>query len=122
MASFLNDEQRALAVLETEKTRGNALAQAYNDNLTLAYAGLSAQKLTESQRSLLLDLIAEYVGNMDEGHAKIRMEEIAAHLDDSYFAWIGESGPDAVFYYRVHSPVILIEFDAFEDLKGPFGT
>ena len=25
--------------------------------------------------------------------------------------WIGETGPDAVFYDRVHSPVILIELD-----------
>jgi hypothetical protein len=32
-------------------------------------------------------------------------------LDDTYFAWIGDIGPDAVFYYRVQSPVILIEFD-----------
>ena len=27
------------------------------------------------------------------------------------FAWIGGTGPDDVFYYRVQSPVILIEFD-----------
>jgi hypothetical protein len=26
-------------------------------------------------------------------------------------AWIGGTGPDAVFYYRIHSPVVLVEFD-----------
>ena len=36
---------------------------------------------------------------------------VRARLDDTYFAWIGEGGPDSVFYYRIHSPVLLIEFD-----------
>ena len=56
-------------------------------------------------------MIAEYVGNMDGGHAKVRMQEVQAHLDDTYFGWIGDSSPEGVFYYRIHSPVILIEFD-----------
>ena len=25
--------------------------------------------------------------------------------------WIGDTAPGGVFYYRIHSPVILIEFD-----------
>jgi hypothetical protein len=107
----LDEGQRKIAVLDVEKTRGNALAQAYNDNLVLDYAGIAAKDLTPTQRRLLLDLIEEYVGNMNERHAKLRMKEVEAHLDETYFAWIGETGPDAVFYYRVHSPVILIEFD-----------
>ena len=48
---------------------------------------------------------------MRQGHAKIRMDEVRKHLDATYFAWIGATGADAVFYYRIHSPVILIEFD-----------
>jgi hypothetical protein len=48
---------------------------------------------------------------MDDGHARIRMEEVAAHIDDTYFAWIGGTGDESVFYYRIQSPVILIEFD-----------
>ncbi len=48
---------------------------------------------------------------MSDGHAKVRMAEAQARLDDTWFGWIGESTADAVFYYRIHSPVILIEFD-----------
>ena len=107
----LSPEQQSRAILSTEKTRVNALAQAYNDNLVLDYAGIPASELTPEQRSLLRAVIEEYVGNMDDGHAKIRMGEVEAHLDATYFAWIGDTGPDSVFYYRVHSPVILIEFD-----------
>ena len=60
---------------------------------------------------MLTNVIAEYVGNMPEGHAKVRMDEVRSHLDETYFGWIGGFDPNAVFYYRIHSPVILIEFD-----------
>jgi len=46
------------------------------------------------------------------------MAEVSAHLDDTWFAWAGGVGADAVFYYRIHSPVILIEFDH----QMPVGT
>jgi hypothetical protein len=107
----LTEAQQAVAVLDSVKTGNNALAQAFQDNLVLDYAGLRATELDAAQREGLLDLIALYVGNMAEGHARIRMEEVAEHLDDTWFAWIGEAHPDATFYYRIHSPVVLIEFD-----------
>ena len=48
---------------------------------------------------------------MDDGHAKIKMDEVKRHLDSTYFAWIGGTDNTSVFYYRIHSPVVLIEFD-----------
>jgi hypothetical protein len=123
MAS-LTAEQRAAAIIQPSKTGTNALAQAFRDNLVLDYAGIRAGQLTARQRELLLELIGEYVGNMDDGHARVRMDEVRAHLDHTYFAWVGETGPDAVFYYRVQSPVILIEFDHQGPiaLPGPRGV
>jgi hypothetical protein len=107
----LTAEQRSTATIAVAKTGNNALAQAFRDNLVLDYAGIRADALDERQRALLLDLIAEYVHNQAEGHARVRMEEVREHLDATWFAWIGEVGPEATFYYRVHNPVILIEFD-----------
>jgi hypothetical protein len=107
----LTDDQRRKATIETSKTANNALAQAFRDNLVLDYAGIRASELDDRQRKLLLDVVEEYVGNMASGHAKVRMEEVRAHIKDTYFAWIGGSADDSVFYYRVQSPVILIEFD-----------
>ncbi|HEX6306852.1 MAG TPA: DUF3500 domain-containing protein [Longimicrobiales bacterium] len=107
----LDDEQRGRAIIQPEKTRNNALAQAFRDNLVLDHTGIRANALTAAQRELLLEVIAEYVDNMSPGHARVRMEEVRAHLDDTWFAWIGGVGADAVFYYRIQSPVILIEFD-----------
>jgi len=61
--------------------------------------------------TLSKDLVALYVNNMDDGHARVKMDEVRAHLDRTWLAWIGDTKPGSVFYYRIHSPVVLIEFD-----------
>ena len=107
----LTPEQQATATIQASKTANNALTQAFRDNVVLDYAGLPGARLTASQKTQLLELVREYVGNMADGHAKVRLEEVRAHLDRTHFAWIGGTGADDPFYYRIHSPVILIEFD-----------
>ena len=107
----LDDSQRKRAVLNVSKTGNNNLGEAFKDNLVLDYAGLPAKEMTAQQKQQLLALIADYVNNMDDGHAKVKMTEVKQHLDKTHFAWIGGTAPDSVFYYRIHSPVILIEFD-----------
>lgn len=111
MINALTEAQRAKAVLNFSKTGNNNLTEAWKDNVVLDYAGVRASELNADQRKQLLALVALYVGNMSEGHAKVRMDEVRAHLDRTHFAWIGKTEPGSVFYYRVHSPVILIEFD-----------
>ena len=67
--------------------------------------------MTAAQKVQLMALIERYVGNMDDGHARVKMDEVRRHLGDTWFAWIGGADDASVFYYRIHSPVILIEFD-----------
>jgi hypothetical protein len=110
MQSLTPDQQKA-ATIDPNKIQNNAEAQAFRDNLVLPYAGIRAADLDGTQRTRLLEVVAEYVGNMDAGHAKVKMDEVRRHLDRTYFAWIGGTGADSVFYYRIYSPVILIEFD-----------
>jgi len=107
----LDTAQRARAVLRASKTGNDNLTEAWKDNVVLDYAGIRAAELTAGQRQALLELVSLYVGNMREGHARVRMEEVTQHLDRTWFAWIGGTGPTDVFYYRIHSPVVLIEFD-----------
>jgi len=111
LVQSLNDEQSALAILESTKSAGNLLAQAGKDNLLLDYAGVPASKLSADQKLQLMALIDLFVGNLREEHAQIRLDEVQLHLDETYFAWVGPTDSDSVFYYRVQSPVILIEFD-----------
>ncbi len=39
------------------------------------------------------------------------MTAIASHLKETYFSWIGAMGDEDPFYYRIQSPVIMVEFD-----------
>jgi hypothetical protein len=107
----LDNAQRGAAVLSADKSRGENLAEMMRDNVTIPYAGLAATRLNGEQRTRLLELIGLYVGNMDDGHAAVRMDEVMAHLDTTYFAWKGKVEADGVFYYRIQSPVLYIEFD-----------
>jgi len=110
MIRSLTAGQQALAIVADEPIR-QVLTAAFRDNFELRYEGIRATDLTTAQQQTLIELIAEYVRNMDSGHAVARLEEIMDHLDDTWFAWMGGTGDDSVFYYRVHSPVVLLEFD-----------
>jgi hypothetical protein len=107
----LTPAQQVAATLDRNKPENNIRAQADADNLVLEYEGVRASTLSPAQKGQLLDLIGLYVGNMREDQAKVRMLDVAAHLDETYFAWVGGTSDTDVFYYRIHSPVVLIEFD-----------
>jgi hypothetical protein len=107
----LTQEQRTAATLRTSKTGNENLTEAFKDNVVLDYAGVAARTLSGSQKRQLLTLIGLYVHNMRDEHARVRIDEVTAHMDQTHFAWIGGTQPDSVYYYRIHSPVILIEFD-----------
>jgi hypothetical protein len=111
MLAALDAMQQRAAILDVSKTGNNNLTEAFRDNVVLDYAGVSARTFTAEQKRMLLALVGLFVFNMKEGHARVRMTEVEAHLDSTYFAWIGGTGRDAVYYFRIHSPVILIEFD-----------
>lgn len=90
---------------------GRMQAGAFKDNAVLSYQGLRADELTDGQRRLLRNAIGTYLGWGRDDHAAIRAAEVDAHLDDTWFSWFGGSGDEDPFYYRIHSPVVLIEFD-----------
>jgi hypothetical protein len=107
----LRDAQRREAILSTTKRRGENHAEMLRDNAVVPYEGIAASRLDETQIDALMALIGAHVGNMALEHAARKMDEVRAHLDNTHFAWKGSVGPDAVFYYRIQSPVIYIEFD-----------
>ena len=111
MLRALSEGQQEQAVIQVSKTGNDNLGEAFKDNIVLDYAGVSVSSWSDTQKDQLLELIELYIGNLRDGHARVRMEEVTAHLNDTFFAWIGGTDDEAVFYYRIHSPVILIEFD-----------
>jgi len=111
MVRALTPAQRSQAVLQTSKTGNNILTQAFSDNVVLDYAGVRVSSFSAAQKKMLLDLIGLYVGNLRDGHARVHLADVEKRLDETFFAWIGGTEDNSVYYYRIHSPVILIEFD-----------
>jgi hypothetical protein len=90
---------------------GRMQAGAFADNIVLPYQGLRADSLTDGQRRLLRNAMGTYLGWTRDDHAAVRVAEVDAHLDETWFSWYGGTGDEDPFYYRIHSPVVLIEFD-----------
>jgi hypothetical protein len=96
---------------------GRQQAVAFKDNAVIPYEGLRADAMTRGQQQLLLSLLQSYTGWLRPGHGQLWLDQLRAHLADTYFAWIGGFGDDDVFYYKVHSPAILVDYDMH---KGVF--
>ena len=111
MVRALPDAQQQKAVLNFSKIGNNNLGEAFQDNIVLDYAGIRANEFTDASRRRLRELIQLYASNMDDGHVRAKMNEVDKHIDNTWFAWIGGTQTDSAFYYRIQSPVILIEFD-----------
>src|SRR5688572_21198502 len=111
MIRALDSSQQQDAILMTSKTGNNIMTEAFSDNVVLDYAGIEVSRFTPEQKAQLIDLVGLYISNMEDALAEARMKEITDHLDATWFAWIGDTQDDSVFYYRIQNPVLLIEFD-----------
>jgi hypothetical protein len=124
LARTLSEAQRTKTVIAPE-TAGQDFTTAFRDNLVLDYAGIRYDDLSNIQHDLLLNLVEYHVGRMRAGHAQLKMTEVKRHLPDIHFCWMGGMNDDSTFYYRVQSPVIIIEFDhqrgiAFREHTKPY--
>jgi len=90
---------------------GETCTAAFHDNVELPYAGVRFGELAEPQQGLLRQVVDTYVGRLGPGHDAVRRSEVERDLGETYFAWVGATDDVGPFYYRLQSPVILIEFD-----------
>lgn len=106
----LGSEQQAAATISTQFPRRLFSVTPW-DNKVLKHEGIPFRDMTSRQKDLLLELLETYVNRVRPGHAEIEMSTVKRHLDDTRFGWIGLCDDVNPFYYRIHSPVILVEFD-----------
>lgn len=107
LVKSLDEDQRKAAVLGSEM-RDLVLGPGH-DGETIQPEGIQAGKLNADQRAMLLDLVSEWSGIINESSAEAKLAEVKSHLDDTWFAWSGplESGRA---YFRVQGPTVFIEF------------
>jgi hypothetical protein len=119
----LDEKQRAQAIVAHCMVGGDLpegrrhfadnlhLGGAHHDNRIIPYEGIKGNALTKAQQRSLLDLVENYIRPLPEGPFTARMSDIERHLAATRFCWIGGFAEDSPFYYRIQSPVVMIEFD-----------
>jgi hypothetical protein len=82
-------------------------------NSMLSPQGLRGADMTEHQLTMMLSLIGEWTGVLNNAHAGARLEEIRRSLADTRFAWSGSTthqpGYNGEAYFRIQGPSVVIE-------------
>lgn len=87
------------------------LGGALQDNRIIPFEGLLGAELDAAQQKALTRLVDLFLDYQPTGPRQARMANVRRHLDDTHFCWIGGRGDEDPFYFRVQSPVIMVEFD-----------
>lgn len=106
----LDDNQRAKAIID-QVAPGDVITGPTRGDQLKTPTGMPASELNPEQLRLFMSLIDEYVHNYEHNIAHIQMNRILkSGLEKIHFAWAGteENKP---YYYRIHGPTIIIEFD-----------
>ena len=108
----LNDRQRKLAVLHYE-VRDLVLGPGHAGE-QLEPEGVKGSELDAMQKALLLDVISQWAGILNDAYSSGRIAQIKADLNETYFAWSGptthQPGKNGSSYYRIQGPRVVIEF------------
>ncbi len=121
LLSALSPEQRSLAIIGTSAP-GDVLAGPGRQSSLNSFQGIAAGQLDDGQQRLLWLLVQEFVRNADFDAADAQLALVQESWDDMHFAWQGPPpDPTARFYFRVHGPRILIEYDVQEPLTNQGG-
>lgn len=110
LARTLSADQRAAAII-APRALGNIVTGPGRADAIERPVGLPVKDLTRAQQLLLMELIASYVGMARDEIGRPYMHLVEDGLADTTFAWAGDVSEVEPFYYRIHGPRVLIEFD-----------
>jgi hypothetical protein len=107
----LDPEQRAAATVSDRAPYDIRSATRPRAQDSLRPLGIAAAALGSTQRALLAELLALYVGRLspDLGAAEL------GRAGELHFAWEGPAGPGLRHYYRIQGEDLLIEYDNTTD-------
>jgi hypothetical protein len=84
------------------------------DGKRIAPEGLKVSAMTDRQKEMLLGLIAEWAGIINNDAAAPRMAQLKSDLNETYFAWSGPTdfaqASNITAYYRIQGPHLVIEY------------
>lgn len=84
---------------------------AFQDNRVIPLEGVCAAEFTPDQQQMLLGVTESFLEHLPDGPRAARMQVIADYLSETWWSWIGGHGDEDPFYFRIQSPVVMVEFD-----------
>lgn len=87
------------------------LAGCFQDNRVIPYEGVLASSMPSAAVALLDKIVADSIAYLPSGPRAARLREIQEHYSDTWFSWIGGWQGDEAFYFRIQSPVVILELD-----------
>ena len=114
LVNALDAAQRKQAVLDYQVN--DLVLGAGQDGKMIQPEGILASALTAGQQAMLLDLVHEWVGILNDEAAAGRMAEIKAALPKTYFAWSGPLTNGSAAYFRIQGPTLVIEYAPQRDV------
>ncbi|KAI0837736.1 hypothetical protein F5Y06DRAFT_270115 [Hypoxylon sp. FL0890] len=87
------------------------LCGAYRDNRVVPYEGVVVGTLSPEQQGLVRKILGQYLLYLPEKSRELKLQDCEEWFGETYFSWIGGYGDDDPFYYRIQSPVVIVEFD-----------
>jgi hypothetical protein len=120
VAALTADQQRVAVIGEVAPD--DVVAGPGRQASLSSYQGLPAGQMDAAQQRLLWVLVEEFVRNADHDAAEAQLALVQQEWAETHFAWIGPPpDPSARFYFRVHGPRILIEYDVQEPIASNGG-
>ena len=111
LINILSTGQKKKATI-SDKVPGDIFTGAESGKRLLDYSGIKASELNKKQQDILLQIVREFVFNLEYEKAVIEFAKITkAGVSSIYFGWIGPYEETKPHYFVLNGPTFLIEFD-----------
>jgi hypothetical protein len=108
LINALSAEQQKAAILGYEVR--NLVLGPGTDGKTIAPEGVRASGFTAAQRTMLVELIREWVAILGDEAAAAKMKDVQSGLGETSFAWAGSTTNGKGAYFRIQGPTVFIEY------------
>ncbi len=87
------------------------LGGCFQDNRVIPYEGIPVSSMPPEARAVLDDVVEDFIAYLPDGPRTARRREIQEHYGETWFSWIGGWEEPEAFYFRLQSPVVVLELD-----------
>ena len=108
LINALSAEQQKVAILGYDVR--NLVLGPGTDGKTIAPEGARASAFTAAQRTMLVELIGEWVAILGDEAAAAKIKDVQSGLGETYFAWAGSTTNGKGAYFRIQGPAVFIEY------------